>query len=79
MPKQKLKCVKCGRGIRNPDDAHFYHEPGCGFDNTGYCQCDNPVHERCCPDCHPPQNRRGSKPTYYNPRDLAILGGDPSQ
>jgi hypothetical protein len=51
IPKFEV-CVICGKRIPH-DDAHFFHDKGCGFEQNGVCYCDNPCCPECCPDCKP--------------------------
>jgi hypothetical protein len=56
--KRGVKCAVCGRGFTDAEweNRHDMHEEGCQSDHGGAateCDCDNPVHEQHCPECHP--------------------------
>lgn len=47
-------CEVCSKGFTEEEwyDKHDMHNKGCGFGPNGFCDCDRPVHEQCCPLCN---------------------------
>jgi hypothetical protein len=43
-------CAHCGNPI-DPGDEHYPHRPDCTQAGSGWCDCDQATHPRCCPTC----------------------------